>query len=242
MVPGAMVASGQLTSYRDTMRYAVLLLLFLVATGHAAVYKSVNEDGEVVYSDTPAPDAERVRLPKLQTYNPDDIPSLARIKRIPVKNDFYSGFVFVQPEDNATIRDNLGMVTTELSLQPALITGRGHRIQFYLDNQPYGPPIEQLTVNMSNLVRGEHRLSASVIDENGDILISTGERIVHVKRESLLMPKGSRDAVDGAPVNPNMLTDNPNKRTDNPNIRTTNPNIFTTHPNVLSPEPAESGQ
>ena len=51
----------------QAMRVTGILLLIIAATTHAEVYKSVNADGEVVYSDRPTQGAERVKMPPLPT-------------------------------------------------------------------------------------------------------------------------------------------------------------------------------
>lgn len=181
------------------MKVLVFLLALTCFTAQAAVYKSVNENGEVVYSDSPGPGAERVRLPKLQTYKPQPVPTLKSVKRAPIKNAYYSAFSFSKPNNDITIRDNLGVVHTELKLVPALDSGSGHRIQFYLDDEPYGPPVELLAVTMSNLDRGQHRISASVLDGRGNVLISAEDVVVHIHRYSKLHPRpdNSKQGEDG---------------------------------------------
>jgi len=47
-------------------RFSVLLML-VAGLVQADVYKSVNDKGEVVYSDKPTPGAKRMKLPPLQT-------------------------------------------------------------------------------------------------------------------------------------------------------------------------------
>ena len=57
----------------------LLILLLLAGSAHAEVYKSINADGEVVYSDTPTQGAEAVKLPARMTragerrYYPNDV-------------------------------------------------------------------------------------------------------------------------------------------------------------------------
>ena len=221
------------------MKYLLTMLTLLAFVAQAEVYKTVNEHGDVVYSDTPTAGAKRLHMPKLQTYSPLPLRSLKSIKRPAIKNDFYSAFAFTKPENNITIRDNLGVVQTELKLVPGLGSRHQHLIQYYLDDKPYGPPIDQLAVTMSNLERGEHRLSASVLDQQGNILISADDVVVHIKRVSLLHDTRLQDGDAGQqPHNPNALSSNPNVRTLNPNVRTLNPNIISNHPNVPSPLPA----
>ena len=48
-------------------RFPVLLIL-LSASVQADVYKSVDENGEVIFSDQPTPNAQRMKLPELPTY------------------------------------------------------------------------------------------------------------------------------------------------------------------------------
>ena len=47
------------------MKRIPLLLILLAASVHADVYKSVNENGEVIYSDQPTPNAQHMKLPEL---------------------------------------------------------------------------------------------------------------------------------------------------------------------------------
>jgi hypothetical protein len=88
---------------------------------------------------------------------------------------------------------------------------------------------------MSNIERGEHTLSASVLDESGTVIIASKPVTVFVKRESVLHEKDERLLPPGVPENPNIRSPNPNNRTDNPNKRTDNPNIRTDNPNIISP-------
>ncbi|MGD8312456.1 MAG: DUF4124 domain-containing protein [Gammaproteobacteria bacterium] len=163
------------------MRILPLLLALIAVAVQAELYKSINQDGEVVYSDSPSPGARRLKLPELPTYALPPVGSLRTPSRVPIKNDLYERFVFAAPANDATIRDELGVIHTELQLVPGL--GDDHLIQYYLDDKPYGPPYDQLTVTMSNLAPGRHRLSASVIDRQGNILISTEDIVVTIERE-----------------------------------------------------------
>jgi hypothetical protein len=171
----------------------LLILLLLAGSAHAEVYKSINADGEVVYSDTPTQGAEAVKLPDLPTYTPPAVtPSTSSAKEV-VETAAYEDFVFVKPEDDATVRNNQGIINAELKLTPVL--RRVHRIQFYLDGEAYGEPGKSTRTIMSNVDRGEHSLTASVLDADGDTLISADPVIVHLHRETIYNPNN--------PNNPN---------------------------------------
>ena len=55
--------------------YAALigLLIGLYGTSHAQVYKSIDADGNVVYSDTPTQNSEEVQVPKANVADPVEV-------------------------------------------------------------------------------------------------------------------------------------------------------------------------
>ena len=91
-----------------------------------AVYKNVQPDGTVVYSDQPAQGAEELKLPELQTYTQtpirggDDQDGAASAAADPAGFAGYQTVAVSSPEDDATLRDNAGTVSVSLTLEPAL--------------------------------------------------------------------------------------------------------------------------
>jgi hypothetical protein len=168
----------------------ILILLFLFACqAHAEIYKSINADGEVVYSDTPTKGAEKVKMPALPTYTPPPLPASSYSPaETQEKKDFYETFAFVSPVNDETVRNNLGILNIEAKLTPALQGRLGHRVQFYLNGEPYGKPVGKTSMTISNLDRGEYTLSAAVLDSGGTALITTADVVVHMKRHSILNP------------------------------------------------------
>jgi hypothetical protein len=178
------------------MKRLILLLVLLPGMALAAVYKSTNERGEVVYSDQPTPGAEKLKLPALPTYKPPPLPKLS--PGTPEKKTElspYDSLSIVEPKNDATVRNNLGVLQVRVSIKPALLSKAGHKIQFYLDGQPYGTPITNTTIGFSNLDRGTHTLSASVLDSAGQPVMSASEVTFHMHRESIYNPNN--------PNNPN---------------------------------------
>lgn len=219
------------------MKRLPLMLLLFAGCLQAAVYKQVNENGEVVYSDKPAAGAEKMDLPELPTYTPPPVP-LVRPADAPVESEVYKGLEIVKPADNSTIRNNLGIIEVQLRIEPALKVREKHRLQFYLDNERYGPLVDKTAIMMSNIERGEHTLSASVFDADGNVVAASNSVTVFVKRESVLHKKDRFVPPPADPDNPPPETPvNPGNREFNPNIRTENPNIRTPNPNIISPPP-----
>jgi hypothetical protein len=177
------------------MRHFIVLLALFAGVGQAEIYKSTNTDGEVIFSDQPSQGAEQLKLPELPTYTAPAVhkraPTSGSVKKQPAPS-LYQSMVFTTPEDDATVRNNLGAVSASVSLQPALKTRLGHRIQYYLDDAPHGTPVTSNTVNFTNLDRGSHLLSASVVDAQGNTITSTDTVIFHLHRESINFPNRRR--------------------------------------------------
>jgi hypothetical protein len=167
-------------------RFPVLLIL-LAASVQADVYKSVNEKGEVIYSDQPTPNAKLVKLPELPTYTAPPVPSLSS----PANRT--SSESLQEREDNrarerCTIRDNQGVVRVQVVLDPPLKGKQGHKIQFYLDGEPHGIPVGSTSISFSNLDRGTYTLSTSVMGAKDVVLMSAEPVVFHLHRESQLNP------------------------------------------------------
>jgi hypothetical protein len=179
----------------------LLIMLLLAGSAHAEVYKSTNAAGEIIYSDTRTKGAEVMKMPELPTYTPPAITPSTADDKGPDEKAVYEEFVFLKPEDDATIRNNQGIISVELKLTPALRGKRNHRVQFYLDGEAYGEPGSSIRTTMSNVDRGEHSLTASVVDANGDALINAAPVIVHLHRQTINNPNH--------PNNPNRTKSSP---------------------------------
>jgi Domain of unknown function (DUF4124) len=168
-------------------RFPVLLML-LAASVQADVYKSVNENGEIIYSDQPTPNAQRIKLPELPTYKATPVPGFSGTPETAPVASPYKSVKIVAPENDATIRDNQGVVRVQVVLEPPLITTQGHKIQFSLNGEPHGIPVGTTSISFSNLDRGTYTLSASVVDADGMVLMTSDPVVFHLHRESVLNP------------------------------------------------------
>ena len=171
------------------MKCLLVLLMLLSGLVHAEVYKYIDDKGAVVYSDQPRPGAERVKLPEIQTYTPPPAPKLTPTPMQKPVQKLYDSMAIVEPEEDDTVRDNQGVVQVRLLLTPPLMTKQGHKIQFYLDAQPHGIPVTNTSIGFSNLDRGLHTLSASVLDARGQTVMNADSVTFHLHRESTLFPQ-----------------------------------------------------
>lgn len=162
------------------------LLVITASVAEAAVYKWVDEHGNVHFSDTPRQGAEEVRVPPAQTYSAPKLPATPpSVPRDAAKAPDYQRFELIAPENEATIRDNLGALTVSFALDPGLKPG--HQIQLLLDGQVQTTG-QKVTVNVQNVHRGSHSLQGQVIDTRGKVVMSTQTITVHMHRQSALAP------------------------------------------------------
>jgi hypothetical protein len=170
------------------MKRLLILLVLITGTVQAEIYKSQNENGEWIYSDKPSPRAEPMKLPPLSTYAPSTPSSHFTSTPKQESEDVYKSMVFVEPENNATIRSNEGVVDVSVRIEPLLKSQQGHKIQFYVDETPYGAPGAGLKLTLKNVERGSHVLSARVLNTEGELVYSAGSVTFHVHKQSVNQP------------------------------------------------------
>jgi hypothetical protein len=191
------------------MKVIIPVLLLLATPVLADVYKTVTPDGEVIYSDVKTQGAKQFNVPKTQVYTPPPLPVRVNQPVVPKEKALYSSFAIDSPVNEETIRDNLGNIPLLLTLEPGLIAKDGHRIQYFLDGKPHGRPTVDTEKTFTNVDRGEHQVSAAVVDNSGTPIINTPPVTVFVQQASLQNPYLPRDSAgiilprkSDQPVNP----------------------------------------
>jgi hypothetical protein len=158
----------------------------------AAVYKSVDAQGNVVYTDEPSGDAKPLKLPPLSTI---PAPSYKSSTQSPAELEQsavvdYQQISIVSPTQDATLRDNTGAIPVNVVLEPELNSAAGHRFRYYLDGQAQGKPTESAQISLENVHRGSRTVAAAVVDSSGQELIRSSPVQFHLHRQSLKFPRG----------------------------------------------------
>ena len=165
---------------------ALLLSIFLALSlgADAAVYKIVNPDGSISFSDRPQEGAEEIDVGTVQTV---DTPAPAVSKKQPEQASFpgYEVFEVTSPKNDETFRDNGGLVSIQLTLQPKLF--RDHTINIFMDGKDIGGG-RSTSVTLQNVDRGSHRVHATVVGKDGAQVTSTSPVTFHLHRTSVLSP------------------------------------------------------
>lgn len=148
----------------------LILLLLLVNPLYCAVYKWTDSSGDVHFSDKPHPGAEKIDLPEVQTFS---APPVEKNTGVPssspdIKDVNYKKISIIQPADQATIRNNQGMVSVIVQIEPELQVG--DKLQLIYDGTAVGEPQKQPLFSLKDVYRGSHTISVQVLDKKGKVL------------------------------------------------------------------------
>ncbi len=160
------------------------------AAGSTEVYKTVDPEHGVEFSDTPSPGAERivVQPPAVIDTRPPPPPVTMDESAEPAAFDRYEQVAIASPADQETIRDNNGNVLVNVSVTPALQAERGHRLALLLDGAPYGEPGTATNFALTAIDRGTHTLRAVIVDAQGATLVESPPITVFLHRHSIKLP------------------------------------------------------
>ncbi|MEM1435212.1 MAG: DUF4124 domain-containing protein, partial [Pseudomonadota bacterium] len=165
---------------RPTARLSFISLLatLLVSTPADAasrIYKTVDENGNVVYTDVApkepgaAEEAEVIlsepnRYERPEAVLPNDIEQALEELNEAAEAFTYSNLAITAPASGQTIRSNGGMITLSAAVTPGLAPA--HQLRFFLDGSPVGTTPSN-SMSLENVDRGEHSAQVIVIDERG---------------------------------------------------------------------------
>jgi len=172
------------------MRYLLLTLLILSTDVTAEVYKTINPDGSVSYSDVQSDNAKAITPPGLTPTPSVKLPKKAKTKPVDENKVLpYTTFKITSPSKNQTIRNNNGKVKVSIDIKPSLQTKFKHSISIFLDGREITSKLTTHSHVLKDIYRGRHSISAKLLDENGAILKVSNLVFVNVRRFSALNKK-----------------------------------------------------
>jgi len=193
------------------MRILLILagLTLSLAAQPQEIYRWVDKDGQVHYADQPgAANAERVIVAAPNAYAsepsfgdyapsgnepPDDADAVSP----------YTSLAIVQPTPDQVFfgADATVVVAVELggTLRP------DHTLVFFV-NGNRRPASAGLGIELTGLERGTHFLRASVLDQNGDPLITSQQITFHIRQASINSPQSPQAPSPPPPPRPRPTT------------------------------------
>lgn len=153
-----------------------------------SIYKHVDADGNISYSDTPPdPAAKTLEMEPLGTIS---MPKPAKFvptqaTAAPIK---YESLSLTSPSNNSTYQNLSEPVQVSVQLLPGLQSN--HTLTLLMDGRVLTS--DSLTTQVENLERGSHVFTAQVQDASGKVLITSAPVTIHVHRNSILNNRQSK--------------------------------------------------
>ncbi|MDJ0655250.1 MAG: DUF4124 domain-containing protein [Xanthomonadales bacterium] len=177
---------------------ALILMLMMAIPGLAQkIYKTVDEDGNVVYTDEPpTPDAEPMDLPPITVADPFTAqPTTAA----PGDADEavvapYPNLAMVSPASEEHFWGTGGTFRAQLAADSGLRPGDS--VRFYLDGELAGI-VQDLWMEFTSVDRGEHKVRAEIVDGSGQVVATTPE-VTFFMRQHSIQHRNSRSSGDHA--------------------------------------------
>ena len=174
--------------YSEIMRILLLFVtLFFLTLVSAEVYRSLDENGNVVFTDKPSPDAEKIRIDKVQTISPPAVKDSEYTPPVKSVASVYTKLEVVSPENDQVLTGGAGNVTVSILIEPVLNTTLGDRLVLYMDGKKQAES-SSTSFPFTNIDRGTHTTKVDVVDKDGKSLKSSAPVSFTVNRPSVLNP------------------------------------------------------
>ncbi|MFT5390882.1 MAG: hypothetical protein ACI8PT_001072 [Gammaproteobacteria bacterium] len=157
------------------------------ASAQSSVYRSVDTDGNVTFTDRVTPGGKKVHVAPLQTYDALKPPkSTQKEKSAPepvAKATKYDAFEIISPAPDESVRSNAGELTVAIRVEPEL--REGDVISVSIDGNVVSSPSTTSIQTLTGLERGSHVLSASIVGEDGKKRAAAGPVTFHLLKASV---------------------------------------------------------
>ena len=155
-----------------------LLYAFTVSAG---LYKGLDEEGNVIYSDKPFENSQQFTPPAITVVDAPKVPpKKEEVAEEQTAETKYTKFSITAPKNNQTIW-NVPDLTVALQLTPALDTAAGHTTWLLMDGKPLVKKSQSLLLQIGRADRGQHTLQAQVKNKKGKIIKRTKTITIHIK-------------------------------------------------------------
>jgi hypothetical protein len=153
------------------------------AAGNKAIYKIVNSDGTVTYTDKPASQAQPMAFDDktLNVVNAAKAPVLP--PPVPTKAKPQYRVSIVSPQPEATVRNNLGEVTISAK---QLGTPKAPLFRLVFDGAPYKSNSSGL-FKLKGIHRGAHTFKIELTNNTGKTLASSPTQTLYLHQASALI-------------------------------------------------------
>jgi hypothetical protein len=176
------------------IRMAIFVGLAFAAAAADQIYRTVDADGNVVFTDVPPanaagePAGKAVTLPPSNTYQPETPPAAQTDESAaqPAAASYYDDLSIVDPTNDQTIRSNNGDMLIQAVVDPPLKSD--HRLLLTFDGAPTDMQADGGVFELTNVDRGTHTAAARIVDGNNEVVMESQPVTFTVQRYHLPPP------------------------------------------------------
>lgn len=184
---------GMHISSRSLLLARLLLLVSftsLSSTLHAGLYKGLDADGNVTYSDKPFDNAEKITPPPITVVDapkakPEEKNKVDEEKPEQTK---YTALRITSPTDQQTIW-NEPQLNVAVDVQPSLNTSQGHKLWLFMDGKALVKNSSSPILQIGRADRGAHKIQVQVRGKKGKILRRSKTITIYIK--NTVVPRAS---------------------------------------------------
>lgn len=155
-----------------------LVFCFFSVSVQAEIYKTMDENGNVIYTDMKSRGVESKEV-ELKPITPIEkprstnfVPNSQRSKS-PDESEYYSNFEITKPANEATVR-NKQHFSVQVMVQPKLQAG--HKVRLLLDGEVV--ETKRGTVfTLENVERGAHTITAELLNDRKNVIKSSSNTV-----------------------------------------------------------------
>lgn len=168
----------------------VTLLIPMLSLAEGAIYRTTDENGNMVFTDAPPAGSKQSEVVTIQPINTTPAPEIRELT--PAEHEAAAGnktaalgsiVTITKPRNNETIPSGPGNFSTAVKVKPQL--DKTQSLQLFLDGVPWGEPQRASTWSLSNIFRGEHELTVGIVDPAGTTVSLSEPVTVYVQRPTI---------------------------------------------------------
>lgn len=165
----------------------LLYLLTSLAIAESKIYRWIDEDGKIHFSDTAVPGTEEFDMKEINLVPVNAQQNNAFEDKLSFDDEKkeiidYQATI-TSPENDKPLRSNEGTINIHVAVEPE--KENTHTLQLYLDGKKLGSPQISPAIRAQNIDRGTHQVQVELLDENGNGLAKTQVVTVHLQRASI---------------------------------------------------------
>ncbi len=165
---------------KQIIKLLTYLLIFNCAIGFSEVYKWIDDEGKVHYTNKPHKKATKVELSPFTVYGKkikkEEKKGVLNQNQDNNKNTSeYSVIEIIEPKEDAVLRSDTGEIKVQIKLTPTL--GEGHKRHLILDNTV--PPEIIMPANsaiLNGIERGRHQFVLEIKNTDGKVVAKSKPR------------------------------------------------------------------